>query len=141
MFLLWWFPFKIWKEKRADLQFTNTDYLIIVLTPVRIRWTIPLKTNDRYGHVNVNLQAIVAPLYCTFLLTEKKKLQSYVCQNLQPLGRFLLSTYMNGMYVSLFTTGGKKIIVRWMLMFVNTRSIFAIIENVKLFNLRLPFNI
>jgi hypothetical protein len=31
------------EKKRADLQFTSTDYLSIVLTPVRIRWTIPLK--------------------------------------------------------------------------------------------------
>ncbi len=43
MSLLWWCPFKSWKEKRADLQFTSTDYLSIVLTPVRIRWTIPLR--------------------------------------------------------------------------------------------------
>ncbi len=42
MFLLWWCPFKIRKEKRAGLQFTSTDYLSIVLTPVRIRWTVPL---------------------------------------------------------------------------------------------------
>ncbi len=42
MFLLWWCPFKIWKEKRAGLQFTSTDYLSIVLTPIIIRWTVPL---------------------------------------------------------------------------------------------------
>jgi hypothetical protein len=44
MFLLWWCPFKIWKEKLASLQFTSMDYLSIVLTPVRIRWTVPLKS-------------------------------------------------------------------------------------------------
>jgi hypothetical protein len=30
------------------LQFTSADYLSIVLTPVKIRWTIPLK-----GAINV----------------------------------------------------------------------------------------
>jgi hypothetical protein len=29
------------KRKTAGLQFTSTDYLSIVLTPVRICWTIP----------------------------------------------------------------------------------------------------
>jgi hypothetical protein len=42
MLLLWWCPFKIQKEKRAGLQFTITDYLSLSLTPLRIRWTIPL---------------------------------------------------------------------------------------------------
>ncbi len=36
-------PFKIWKENRTGLQFTSTDYLSIVLTPVRIHWTVPWK--------------------------------------------------------------------------------------------------
>jgi hypothetical protein len=36
-------PFKIQKEKRAGLQFTSTDFLSLLLTPPRIRWTIPLK--------------------------------------------------------------------------------------------------
>ncbi len=43
MLLLWWCPFKIQKEKRAGLQFTSTDYLRLLLTPLRIRWTIPLR--------------------------------------------------------------------------------------------------
>ncbi len=43
MLLLWWCPFKIQKEKRAGLQFTSTDYLRLFFTPLRIRWTIPLK--------------------------------------------------------------------------------------------------
>jgi hypothetical protein len=42
MLLLWWCPFKIQKEKWAGLQFTSTDFLSIVSTPLRIRWTIPL---------------------------------------------------------------------------------------------------
>jgi hypothetical protein len=42
MLLLWWCPFKIQKEKRAGLQFIRTDYLSLLLTPPRIRWTIPL---------------------------------------------------------------------------------------------------
>ncbi len=42
LLLLWWCPFKIQKEKRAGLQFTSTDYLALLLTPLRIRWTIPL---------------------------------------------------------------------------------------------------
>jgi hypothetical protein len=29
-------------KKRRGLQFTSTDYLSIVSTPLRIRWTIPL---------------------------------------------------------------------------------------------------
>ncbi len=35
-------PLKFEKEKRADLKFTSTDYLSLVLTPLRIRWTVPL---------------------------------------------------------------------------------------------------
>jgi hypothetical protein len=35
-------PFKIQKEKRAGLEFTSTDYLSLLLTTLRIRWTIPL---------------------------------------------------------------------------------------------------
>jgi hypothetical protein len=35
-------PFKNQKEKWPGLQFTRTDYLSILLTPLRIRWTIPL---------------------------------------------------------------------------------------------------
>jgi hypothetical protein len=42
MLLLLWCPFKIQKEKLAGLQFISTDYLSLVLTPLRIRWTIPL---------------------------------------------------------------------------------------------------
>jgi hypothetical protein len=42
MLLLWWCPFKIQKEKRAGVQFTRTDVLSLVLTPLRNRWTIPL---------------------------------------------------------------------------------------------------
>jgi hypothetical protein len=30
------------KIKTAGLQFTSTDYLGLFLTPLRIRWTIPL---------------------------------------------------------------------------------------------------
>jgi hypothetical protein len=36
-------PFKIQKEKWPDLQLTRTDYLGLVLTPVRTGWTIPLR--------------------------------------------------------------------------------------------------
>ncbi len=43
MLLLWWCPFKIQKEKWAGLQFTSTDGMSLVSTPLRIRWTIPLK--------------------------------------------------------------------------------------------------
>jgi hypothetical protein len=43
MFLLWC-PLKIQKEKREGLQLTQTNYLSILLTPVRIRWTIPLNS-------------------------------------------------------------------------------------------------
>jgi hypothetical protein len=42
MLLLLGCLFKIQKEKRAGLQFTSTDYLSFLLTPLRIRWTIPL---------------------------------------------------------------------------------------------------
>jgi hypothetical protein len=31
------------KEKQADLQFTGINYLRLVLAPLRIRWTIPLR--------------------------------------------------------------------------------------------------
>jgi hypothetical protein len=43
MLSLWWCPFK--KKKWPCLQFTKTDYLSLVLTPVRIRWRIPLKSH------------------------------------------------------------------------------------------------
>jgi hypothetical protein len=42
MLLLRWCPFQIQNEKWLGLQFTRTDYLSLVLTPLRIRWTIPL---------------------------------------------------------------------------------------------------
>ncbi len=44
MLLLWWCPFKIQKEKWASFQFTSTDYLSLVLIPLRIRWTITLSS-------------------------------------------------------------------------------------------------
>jgi hypothetical protein len=37
---------QIQKEKRASLQSTITDYLSIILIPVRIHWTMPLKGNS-----------------------------------------------------------------------------------------------
>ncbi len=42
MLLLRWCPFKIQTEKWPGLQFTRTDYLSLVLTPLKICWTIPL---------------------------------------------------------------------------------------------------
>ncbi len=60
MFLLWWCPFQIWKEKWAGLQFTSTDYLSIVLTPVRIRWTIPLTSWHDCWSWKESHQALVA---------------------------------------------------------------------------------
>ncbi len=45
--LLWWCPFKIQTEKRAGLQFTSTDYLSQILTPLRIRRTIPLRYSEQ----------------------------------------------------------------------------------------------
>jgi hypothetical protein len=36
-------PLKFEEKKRAGLLFTSMDYLSIVLTPVRIRWTVPLR--------------------------------------------------------------------------------------------------
>ncbi len=36
-------PLKFDKKNKAGLQFTSTDYLSIVLTPGRIRRTVPLK--------------------------------------------------------------------------------------------------
>jgi hypothetical protein len=47
--LFWWCPFKIQKEKWPGLQFMRTDYLSFVLTPLRIRWTIPLR-GHRFWH-------------------------------------------------------------------------------------------
>jgi hypothetical protein len=46
-------PLKIQKEKRAGLQFTSKDYLSIVLTPLRIRWTTPLKTENSFDLINL----------------------------------------------------------------------------------------
>jgi hypothetical protein len=42
MLLVRWCPFKIQKEIRTCLQFTSTDYLCLLLTNCRIRFTIPL---------------------------------------------------------------------------------------------------
>ncbi len=39
--------FKIQNEKRAGLQFTSTDYLNLLLTTLRIRWTIPFSRRKR----------------------------------------------------------------------------------------------
>jgi hypothetical protein len=36
-------PLKIQKEKRMGVQFTSTNNLNLVLTPLRIRRTIPLR--------------------------------------------------------------------------------------------------
>ncbi len=44
MLLLWCCPFKIQKDERAGLQFNSPDYLSLLLTPLRIRWTIPLNS-------------------------------------------------------------------------------------------------
>jgi hypothetical protein len=55
MLLLGWCPFKIRKEKLAGLHFTSTDYLSLVLTPPRIRWTIPL---------NLCFQGLSKPFRC-----------------------------------------------------------------------------
>ncbi len=46
MLLLSWCPFKIQKEKQEGLQFTSTDYLSLLLTPLRIRWTKPLSYDN-----------------------------------------------------------------------------------------------
>jgi hypothetical protein len=37
-------PLKFKKKKRAGLQSTSTDYLSLLLSPLRIRWTISLTT-------------------------------------------------------------------------------------------------
>jgi hypothetical protein len=42
--------------KRAGLQFTSTDYLSIALTPVRIRWTVPLKPFS--GIIQYNVEKV-----------------------------------------------------------------------------------
>jgi hypothetical protein len=49
MLLLLWCPLKSQKEKPAGLQFTSTDYLSLLFTPLRIRWTIPLRNNKSIG--------------------------------------------------------------------------------------------
>jgi hypothetical protein len=36
------------KEKRARLQFTSTDYASLVLTTLKIRWTIPLSDESYF---------------------------------------------------------------------------------------------
>jgi hypothetical protein len=56
MLLLWWCPFKIQKEKWAGLQFKRTDFFSIVLTPLRIRWTLPLKLCVK---INISFNSIL----------------------------------------------------------------------------------
>jgi hypothetical protein len=50
--LLWWCPFRIKKEKLVGLQFTSTDYLSLVLNPLRIRWTVPLRSSILPSYVH-----------------------------------------------------------------------------------------
>jgi hypothetical protein len=40
-------PLKFKKENGRASRFTSTDYLSLLLTPLRIRWTIPLKKYNR----------------------------------------------------------------------------------------------
>ncbi len=52
MLLLWWCPLKLKKEKRAGLQFTSTDYLSLVLTPLSSCLTIPLTSFNIFFLLN-----------------------------------------------------------------------------------------
>ncbi len=71
MLLLWWCPFTIQKEKRAGLQFTSRDYLSLLLTPLRIRWTIPL------------MQMLLAFLLFTTLLCSEGTNESLLCPKIR----------------------------------------------------------
>jgi hypothetical protein len=58
MLLSWWCNFKIQYKELAGLQFSIKDCFSLVLTPVRMRWTIPLVTISRlegegYGECTV----------------------------------------------------------------------------------------
>jgi hypothetical protein len=57
MLLLGWCPCKIQDEKRVDLHFTRTDRMSLVLTSLRIRWTIPLNDNTKNKNKNCNHNA------------------------------------------------------------------------------------
>jgi hypothetical protein len=72
MLLLWWCPFKIKKEKWPGLQFTRTDYLSLVLTPLRIRWTIPLSRTQPSNDISAVLCILQISTACvsTKLSTE-----------------------------------------------------------------------
>jgi hypothetical protein len=42
-------PLKFEEKKQAGLQFTSTNYLSLVLTPLRICWTVPLSEEHENG--------------------------------------------------------------------------------------------
>jgi hypothetical protein len=77
MLLLWWCPFKTQKEKRAGLQFTSTDYLSLLLTPLRICWTIPLIIS----HILTNLRFrwLVYQPTLSFTVDRFRKIPSKIC--------------------------------------------------------------
>ncbi len=50
-------PLKFKKEIWPGLQFTRTDYLSLVLTPLRIRWSIPLSAVETFWEMTE---------YCSF---------------------------------------------------------------------------
>ncbi len=71
MFLLWWCSFKIWKRKRAGVQFISTNHLSLVSPPVRIRLTISL--NSKYNkHYRVAVQTMLIEVVTLWILRSKK---------------------------------------------------------------------
>jgi hypothetical protein len=52
-------PLKLKKLKRLCHQFTSMDYLSLVLTPLRIRWTVPLGQLDGQWDLNVLFTAVM----------------------------------------------------------------------------------
>ncbi len=70
-------PLKIQKEKLAGLQFTSTDYMSIVSTPLRIRWTIPLRHQKLEQRRAILLSAqpcVINPVI--FMLKHKMKCET-----------------------------------------------------------------
>jgi hypothetical protein len=104
MLLLYGVPLKVNKKNWPGLQFTRTDYLSLVLTPLRIRWTIPLSSkivtsSDDYHSLGLASSATIAILqyfvvlrnYCRSFnkhVIKRDRLRKFLATTVITLGRF-----------------------------------------------------
>ncbi len=80
---LWLCPFKIQKEKRVGLQLTSMYRTSLVLTPLRIHWTVPLKkcSNDSI-YVLIFIHSIMYfPMSSNWRVLFFNVSSVYICEN------------------------------------------------------------